>query len=107
MQRFFFDLGIKSHNQVLEYSRRRFTYIFKEPVDARNSRKDLQVYSQGVESEFIEYIDKLVYNACSGDAAQITALEKKETFIEFLSFCNNYLEKVDRINKQNEKLNQK
>jgi hypothetical protein len=55
----------------------------------------------------MEYLSKLTYNSCSGDASQIAALENKKHFIDFLDFCDNYLEKVDRINKQNDKLNNK
>ena len=107
MQRFFFDLGIKSHNQIFQYARGRFIEVFESGDDEGVKRKDIQIYSSVVESDFIEYVDKLVYHSCSGDAAQISALEKKETFIEFLSFCNNYLEKVKRLNAENDKLNKK
>lgn len=107
MQRFFFDLGVRAHKTVFEYARGRFTEIFEPGNDEGVKRKNLPIYTSVVESEFIEYIDKLIYHSCSGDAAQIAALENKKTFIEFLSFLNNYLEKVKRLNAENEKLNKK
>jgi len=107
LQRFFFEHGVSSHKTVFEYARGRFTQVFESGDDEGVRPKDLQIYSSVVESDFIEYVDKLVYHSCSGDAAQISALENKKTFIEFLSFCNNYLEKVKRLNAQNDKLNNK
>lgn len=107
MQRFFFDLGAKSHNEVFQYARGRFTEIFKSGDDEGVRREDLQIYTSVVESDFIEYVDKLIYHSCSGDAAQKAALENEKTFIGFLSFCNNYLEKVKRLNAENDKLNNK
>jgi hypothetical protein len=107
LQRFFFANGFSAHNKVFDYARGRFNFIFKEPDDTRGGRPNLQIYSKDVDNEFMEYLSKLSYNACSGDASQIAALENKKYFIDFLDFCDNYLEKVDRINKQNDKLNKK
>lgn len=51
-------------------------------------------------------MDLLVYHASDGSPANIQALENRPTFIDFLSILNNHLEKVAKINAQNDKINQ-
>ena len=105
MQRFFFAHGAGAHKTVFEYARGRFTEIFDG--DKGNSRTDIQLYSESVDAEFVDYVDRLVNYSCDGRAADMEALENKKTFIEFLSFLNIYLEKVRLTKEQNDKLNRK
>ena len=104
MQRFFFAHGLGTHKAVFDYCRGRFVEVFKGEPD--RGRKDIPIYSERVDADFVDYIDKLVYHTCDGKPSDIEALEKRRTFVEFLSIINNHLEKLRIRNTEQEKQNQ-
>lgn len=48
-------------------------------------------------------MNKMIYNACEGRPGDMKALENS-TYWDFCSVLNNYLEKVDRHNKEMDKV---
>lgn len=53
----------------------------------------------------MEWLDKAIFHASGGRPSDIAALEKRRTFVEFMSILNNHLEITRKKNAEIEKQN--
>lgn len=103
LQKFFFAIGNQPHNTLQEYVRGRFTTIYGGIQDGGG--KDIPVYTLTNEAidEFQEYVSNAIYYACDGRPTDMKTLEKGK-YVDILVVLNNYLQRVERANKEFDKL---
>ena len=102
--KFFFANWAWHSEKVFSETRGRYTKLFGGKQDTK--RTDPQIYSNRIASEFDQYINSLIFHSCDGRMADIKALERS-SYLDFCSFLNSYLDKVEKRNKEIEALNQK
>lgn len=101
---FFFANWLEPSEKVFRETRARYTKLFGGKQDTK--REDKEIYFSRVGDEFDKWINSLVYNSCEGRMSDIKHLEKS-SYLDFCQFLNSYLEKVERHNKEIEKLKPK
>lgn len=103
MPRFFFANGFRDHKEVSEYVRKRFTKVYGG--NESNKRPVIQAYKDTYTAieEYVDHINKLIYQACDGRPSDMQALGNLESFIELLVILDNFLQKVEQLTKQYDK----